>query len=161
MDAASSQQNDTSTPVNTVLPHPVTTVTVNDGGCNPSTSIMCGMNYNLLVNPQQQFQTMSLETAMMGYIYFSKSIQHNNPNPPKGARPRKDKKGKIIGWAIPGKGADKGKLIDKSLDWGKANGLDPTDGKWAMGAATAAAAGAGALSVTEILEGVAAGALAF
>jgi len=143
------------------LPHPVTTITVNggDGGCNPSSNALCGMMMNYFFNNMRQNMRMSIPIIAGATVLYSKAIQHNNPNPAKGARPVKDKKGKITGWTIPGKGADKGKQIPKSLDWGKANGLDPTDPKWAMVGAGAAGAAAG-ITLTDILE-VGGAALAF
>jgi hypothetical protein len=43
-------------------------------------------------------------------------------NPAKGAKPIRDKDGKITGWRLP---TPDGKGKDKSLDWGRVNGLDP------------------------------------
>jgi len=70
-------------------------------------------------------------------------------NAPKGAKPVKDKNGKIIGWEIPS--AD-GKGTKKSLEWGKQNGLDPTDQKWAKMGAAAAGAGATAAILSTVEE---------
>jgi len=53
-------------------------------------------------------------------------------NPTKGVQPKRDKDGKIIGWTLP---SSTGKRTEKPLDWGKANGLDPLDPKWAKMAA--------------------------
>jgi hypothetical protein len=114
------------------------------------------MLMNYFLNNMRQNMRMSIPIIAGASVLYSKAIQHNNPNPEKGARPVKDKKGKITGWTIPGKGADKGKQIPKSLDWGKANGLDPTDPKWAMMGAGAAAG----ITLSDILE-VGGAALAF
>jgi RHS repeat-associated protein len=132
-------------------------------GCDPSTSFLCELNYRYLITPNQQIKSFQIAAAGATYAFFStaffsKNIEHNNPNPTKGARPVKDKNGKITGWTIPGKGADSGKRIPKSFDWGKANGLNPNDAKWALGAAGAAATG---ITLTEILEGIAGATLAF
>ena len=86
-------------------------------------------------------------------IVLSKALQHTNPNPTKGVQPVRDNNGRVIGWTIPGKGTEKGKRIRKDLDWGKANGLDPTDPKWV-------AVGIGAVSVLEFLEWLGLGILA-
>lgn len=43
-------------------------------------------------------------------------------NPAKGAKPVRDKDGKITGWLLP---TPDGKGKEKGLDWGRANGLDP------------------------------------
>ena len=69
-------------------------------------------------------------------------------NPTKGVR-AKVVGGKVVGWTIPN--SQTGKRIDKPLQWGVDNGLNPNDAKWvAMGAA----AGVGAMTVWEILEGL-------
>ena len=54
-------------------------------------------------------------------------------NPAKGARPVRDKDGKIVGWSIP---SPDGKRIPKTIDWGRANGLDPAKFQTAATAAT-------------------------
>ncbi len=54
-------------------------------------------------------------------------------NPPKGAKPIRDKAGNIIGWLVP---SQDGKGTKKTLDWGKANGLDPANFRKAATAAT-------------------------
>ena len=46
--------------------------------------------------------------------------------PIKGAKPIRDKTGKITGWLIP---SPDGKGVKKTLEWGKANGLNPADFK--------------------------------
>jgi hypothetical protein len=45
-------------------------------------------------------------------------------NPTKGAKPVRDKDGKIVGWQIP---SPDGKGVRKPLGWGTANGLNPKD----------------------------------
>ncbi len=141
--------------------YPDTTVFVhgNVGGCNPSSDALCGLMFDYFFHPSIN-NGLSLAASVItgGFIVYSKAIQHNNPKPAKGARPVKDKNGKIVGWQIPGKGADKGKLIDKSLEWGRQNGLDPTASKWMMGATGAAATG---VTAAQILEGLGGAALAF
>ncbi len=58
--------------------------------------------------------------------------------PLKGVRPVV-KGGKVVGWTV---SSPDGKRTQKSLDWGRANGLNETDPKWvAMGVALGAAAG--------------------
>src|SRR5260370_4149175 len=49
--------------------------------------------------------------------------QTSKPDKPtKGVQPVRDKDGKIVGWSIP---SPDGKRTPKTLDWGRANGLDP------------------------------------
>jgi RHS repeat-associated protein len=141
-------------------PIPVKPITVtvhgDDGGCDPSSNDACGF---LLSNSFNRLR-FSNQAIVGAYVLFSKAIQHDNPNPAKGARPIKDKNNKVIKWSIPTKGGDKGRRIVKGLDWGSQNGLDPNDPKWQM-VSGAAAAGVGALTATQILEGIAAGAALF
>ena len=81
--------------------------------------------------------------------------------PLKGVRPVVQG-GKVVGWTVP---SPDGKRIPKSLDWGKANGLNANDPKWL---AIGMLAGAGATAAADALVGlggwellVGAGALAF
>lgn len=59
--------------------------------------------------------------------------QTSKPDKPaKGARPVRDNDGKITGWTIP---SQDGKRTPKTLDCGRANGLDPADRQWQMSVA--------------------------
>jgi RHS repeat-associated protein len=85
--------------------------------------------------------------------------QTSTPDKPtKGAKPIKAN-GKIVGWLIP---SQDGKGKPKTLEWGRANGLNENDPKWAMVGVTLAEAQAamvgseGAMTLWEVL-----GALAF
>jgi hypothetical protein len=60
-------------------------------------------------------------------------------NATKGVKPIRDKEGKITGWLVP---SQDGKGKQKTLDWGKANGLDPNNfKKVAVGVGIVGAAG--------------------
>jgi hypothetical protein len=98
---------------------------------------------------------------LLSNMMFSKAIQHNNPNPTKGAQPVRGKDGKITGWTLPGKGNKSGQRVPKTLQWGRENGLNPDDPRWTKMAVGVGAAAAGGLTVMQILEYGAAGALAF
>lgn len=81
--------------------------------------------------------------------------------PLKGVRPVV-KGGKVVGWTVP---SPDDKRIPKSLDWGKANGLNANDPKWI---AAGMLVGAGATAAADALVGlegwellVGAGALVF
>jgi hypothetical protein len=83
---------------------------------------------------------------MASYVFRAQTAGHRRPT--KGVR-AKVVNGKVVGWTIPN--SQTGKRIDKPLQWGVDNGLNPNDAKWvAMGAA----AGAGAMTIWEILEGL-------
>jgi RHS repeat-associated protein len=105
----------------------------------------------------------AMTLAEQGVLVYSKAHGKGERNrtskptdkPIKGAKPVKDKNGKIIGWQIP---SDDGKGKNKSLEWGKQNGLDADDPKWAKMGAVAAGAGAAA-TIWAVLEDAAAGAL--
>jgi hypothetical protein len=87
--------------------------------------------------------------------------QTSKPDQPvKGAQPVRDKNGKIVGWSIP---SPDGKRTPKSLDWGKANGLDPNKFQTAAKVGViGAAAAAGAYIISTAPEwGPVLGALAF
>jgi len=71
----------------------------------------------------------------------------------------RDKNGKIIGWSLSGKGADTGKRINETLDWGRNNGLDPFAPEWAVKAVAVGAVGA--ITFSEVLEILGAGILIF
>ncbi len=45
-------------------------------------------------------------------------------NPTKGVKPIRDKDGKVIGWSVP---SQDGKRKEKTLEWGKQEGLNPDD----------------------------------
>jgi hypothetical protein len=75
--------------------------------------------------------------------------------PLKGVKPIRGAGGKIVGWLIP---SQDGKGTKKPLEWGRAHGLNENDAKWAM---VGAAAAGTALTWAEIMEMMAAGALAF
>ena len=61
-------------------------------------------------------------------------------NPTKGAKPIRDKDGKITGWRLP---TPDGKGVKKGLDWGRANGLDPAKFQTAARVGVIGAIGAG------------------
>jgi len=92
-------------------------------------------------------------------VLYSKAIQHTNPNGTKGVKPRKDKNGKIIGWSVPDKGPNKGKRKDKSLEWGKGEGLNPDDPQWNKVGVAAAEGAVGGLTIWTMLEYAAGAAL--
>jgi hypothetical protein len=143
------------------LPHPTTTITVNggDGGCNPSSDALCAMMM------QSFFNNMRIPmriTAVVAGAYFSKAHgkgergrtgkASGTPNENK-KKPRWDaKKGK---WWVPD---ENGKQKYLPGDF-KPSEEDLKRAGLAMGGA--AAAGAGAITLTEVLEGLAGAALAF
>jgi len=51
--------------------------------------------------------------------------QGNNPDPKKGVKPIRDPNGNIIGWNV--RNPQTGKSTPKSLEWGRQNGLDPSN----------------------------------
>jgi hypothetical protein len=73
--------------------------------------------------------------------------QTSKPDKPtKGVKPVRGAGGKIVGWLIP---SQDGKGTRKPLEWGRANGLNENDPKWAMVAGVAAGAAAGAAAAAE------------
>jgi RHS repeat-associated protein len=81
--------------------------------------------------------------------------------PVKGVQPVRDKNGKIVGWSIP---SPDGKRTPKSLEWGRANGLDPNNFKTAANVGTVGLLGAAAayiISTAPEWGPVVAGAAAF
>jgi hypothetical protein len=82
-------------------------------------------------------------------------------NPTKGAKPVRDKDGKIVAWQMP---SPDGKGVRKTLAWGTANGLNPKDFDTAKKVGVVGAIGAaGAYIISTAPEWgpYAAGALAF
>jgi len=78
----------------------------------------------------QSTQMQANTSDVLGDIYVTSSRkgernwQGNNPNPTKGAKPKRDANGNPIGWILP---TPDGKGKEKSLEWGRQNGLDPKD----------------------------------
>lgn len=65
------------------------------------------------------------EITVLGNNRGERGWQGNDPNPTKGWRPIRDANGNAIGWGR--RNPQTGKKETKSLDWGKQNGLDPSN----------------------------------
>jgi RHS repeat-associated protein len=127
---------------------------------NPYTNALSAPGQSVTVNGNPM-PGLDPSLDLLSNVMFSKAIQHNNPNPGKGAQPVRGKDGKITGWTLPGKGNKTGQRVPKTLQWGRENGLNPDDPRWTKMAVGVGAAAAGGLTVMQILEYGAAGALVF
>jgi RHS repeat-associated protein len=125
----------------------------NEGGMSLSSEAQDEAAYDAMVQASQQADSQSQSNSsnststaqqqdagtneMGSNVYAAQGKgergQTSKPDKPtKGARPVRDKDGKITGWTIP---SPDGKRTPKTLDWGRANGLDPTDKQWQMSVA--------------------------
>ena len=109
-------QADPTTPPPPPTPDPAGTRT--DPALNPEPST--NSNSSTTSSPADQTQA-PMESRGQGKGERGQTSKPDNPT--KGAQPVRDKNGKIVGWSIP---SPDGKRTPKGLDWGRANGLDPS-----------------------------------
>jgi RHS repeat-associated protein len=116
-----------------------------DPDLNPTSS-----NPSTTSSPSDQTQA-PMESRGQGGQGKGERGQTSKPdNPTKGAKPIRDKDGKITGWKLP---TPDGKGKDKSLDWGRANGLDPSTFQTAAKVGVIGAVGAaGAYAISTFPE---------